>query len=77
MSSPLRRRVLRPPAQWPADPAAARRREKRQAQLAATRQALRRWLTKLRRAFNTVDKLQARIARLERELSHSVAGRAT
>jgi uncharacterized protein YllA (UPF0747 family) len=77
MSSLVRRRVLRPPNQPPTDPAAVRRREKRQSQLAADRQALRRWLTKLRRAFNTVDKLQARIARLERELSHSVAGRAT
>ena len=69
MSSSIRRRVLRSPPSPPADMALLRRRERQQARLVADRQALRRWLSKFRRAFNTVDKLQARIVRLERELS--------
>ncbi len=31
--------------------------------------SLRRWMTRLKRAFNTVDRLHTRIARLERQLA--------
>ena len=36
---------------------------------AAERVALARWMTRLRRAFNAVEKHQSRIGRLERRLS--------
>lgn len=67
----VRRRVLRPVT--PVAPAAqsrhlARTTRKRK-QLATERAALTRWMTKLRRAFHAVEKLQARIARLERQLA--------
>jgi hypothetical protein len=62
----VRRRVLRPPPFAP--PAVSRRQERRAAQLAADRTALRRWMTRLKRAFGTVERLWKRIARLEREL---------
>ncbi len=63
-----RRRILRP-MQPPTEPAdAVRRRAKHQAQLEADRQSLRRWMSKLKRAFTAVDRLQARMARLERQL---------
>lgn len=51
--SQVRRRVLRPVPEL----------------LVADRVALRRWMTSLKRAFNTVDRLSARIARLERHLA--------
>lgn len=66
----IRRRLLRdiPPA---VNSQATRRRERWQQQLAADRASLRRWMSRFKRAFTTVDRLQSRIARLERQLSQS------
>jgi hypothetical protein len=64
MNTP-RRRILRRPAASPA-PASAReqaRDERRRAELAKNRMALKRWLTRLKRATNTVAKLYAKISR--------------
>lgn len=47
-----------------------RRSQKLRLRLEADRKALVRWQTKLRRAFNTVAKLQKSIGRLERQLAH-------
>jgi hypothetical protein len=67
--SQVRRRVLRPVPETPSIARQSRRRERQQEQLEADRAALRRWMTRLKRAFNTVDRLHARIARLERHLT--------
>jgi len=65
-----RRRVLRPtPCAPPPDPRQAARAQRRRAQLAKDRTALRRWLTRLKRATNTVTDLLQRITRLEALLS--------
>lgn len=62
-----RRRVLRPPAAASAEELAlARRAAKAREQLTKERTSLKCWFTRLRRAFTTVDKLQQRIARLEK-----------
>lgn len=68
MTTP-RRRVLRPVAAPAADPVADRRRARLQEVLAKDRQALKRWMTKLRRSFNTVERIQAKIKRLEKRLA--------
>ncbi len=65
----IRRRVLRPAPEPIVDPSQSRRHDRQRQQLAADRQSLRRWMTRLKRAFNTVDRLHARIARLERQLA--------
>jgi hypothetical protein len=67
--SQVRRRVLRAVSESPSTARQSHRRERQQEQLEADRVALRRWMTKLKRAFNTVDRLSARIARLERHLA--------
>jgi len=60
-----RRRILRPHREaLPADPRQARLQKKRE-QLAKDRVALKRWLTRLKRAANTVADLNQRITRLE------------
>lgn len=64
-----RRRVLRPPAPTLTDARHQQRLVKAREQLTAERAALTRWMQKLRRAFHAVEKLQARIGRLERRLS--------
>lgn len=52
--STVRRRVLRPS---PTTPPHNRRQERQRAKLAADRVSLRRWMTRLKRAFNTVERL--------------------
>jgi len=64
--STVRRRVLRPTAPTPVP--VGRRQERQREKLAADRDSLRRWMTRLKRAFNTVEKLHRRIARLEKEV---------
>ena len=61
----IRRRVLRPPAAAVLDPRREVRMQRRREQLAKTRSALKRWLTRLKRATNTVTDLYQRIGRLE------------
>jgi hypothetical protein len=65
-----RRRVLRPPpAAAPTDPRREKRFQKRRAQLEKERQALARWMVRLKRAFRAVEKTQVRIGRLERDVA--------
>jgi hypothetical protein len=62
----LRRRILRPhPAVPPAEPRQQARLQKKREQLARDRVSLKRWLTRLKRAANTVADLHQRITRLE------------
>ena len=67
MTTP-RRRVLRA-TPVTADPRQLQRVERLHAQLTADREALSRWMRKLRRAFHEVEKLQARINRREKQLA--------
>ncbi len=69
MNSPPRRRLLRstPPEVLP-NPRQVARQQRRQDQLSKSRAALKRWLTRLKRATSTVVALHRRIARLETAL---------
>jgi hypothetical protein len=69
-----RRRVLRPA--HTATVADLRRQaaaERRRAKLAKEREALNRWMGRLRRAFHAVEAAQRRIGRLERAVSTNEA----
>ena len=67
-----RRRVLRLRSAEPAvDPRHTARAHRRRVQLAKDRTALRRWLTRLKRATNTVTELHQRITRVEAALAES------
>ena len=62
----LRRRILRPRREPPpADPPHQARLQKKREQLARNKSSLKRWLTRLKRAANTVSDLHQQIARLE------------
>jgi hypothetical protein len=68
--SRVRRRVLRSPqTTTPVDPRRHARLDKKRSQLISERAALSRWMSKLKRAFHTVEKLQAKIGRLERDIA--------
>jgi septal ring factor EnvC (AmiA/AmiB activator) len=70
MMSLPRRRLVRPAlAPPPAEPRDQRRILKLRSQLEHERAALARWQKRLRRAFTTVEKLQAKVARIERNIS--------
>ena len=62
------------PEPSPPNPAAQRRKRLKglRARLDAQRAALARWMTRLKRAFHSVEKLQARVARIEREINKLV-----
>lgn len=64
-----RRRVLRPTTTTAADLRQQAAAERRRAKLVKERQALHRWMGKLRRAFHAVEASQCRIVRLERGLA--------
>lgn len=66
-----RRRVLRPVPLTEAEPRRTRRRERQQRQLDADLRSVRRWTSRLRRAFHAVERLQSRIDRLKRQLGES------
>jgi|GEM_PF-2578654 hypothetical protein len=71
MTTP-RRRVLRRAKQQQeprSDPRAEARLQKQRMQLAKDRVALKRWLTRLKRATNTVTELHQRISKQESTLS--------
>ena len=73
--SRVRRRVLR--NQQPITATEARRLDriqKKREQLDKERVALGRWMTKLKRAFHTMEKLQGRIGRLERDIARHDRG---
>ena len=65
MTTP-RRRILRPHREAPpADPRQQARLQRKREQLSNDRVSLKRWLTRLKRAANTVADLHQRITRLE------------
>ena len=67
--SAVRRRVLRPPAAEPAvDPRSVARRTRQRARLAKEKAALKRWMTRLKRATNMVTALHQSVLRLEATL---------
>jgi septal ring factor EnvC (AmiA/AmiB activator) len=68
MSSP-RRSIIRASAAPNRDCQHPRQLQKLRARLEHERTALGRWQTRLRRAFNTVEKHQKAIARIERQLA--------
>ncbi|HEX4591792.1 MAG TPA: hypothetical protein VH120_17780 [Gemmataceae bacterium] len=69
MATP-RRRVVRPLA---VAAAALHQRQRRvqalRARLARDRTALSRWMSRLRRSFHTVERLQVRVSRADREIA--------
>jgi hypothetical protein len=70
MSTP-RRRIVRTTAV--VDVAAQQRQRRVQSlrgKLTQDRAALGRWMSRLRRAFHSVEKIQQRIARIDRQLAH-------
>jgi len=69
MSTP-RRRIVRPARQ--ANPTVQQRQRRAQrlrGRLVEDRTALARWMSRLKRAFHAVEKLQQRVARLDRQLA--------
>jgi hypothetical protein len=69
MSLP-RRRLVRPPAPAASPrPHTDARAQKLRARLEAERTALARWMSRLKRAFHTIEKVQQRITHLERQLA--------
>jgi prefoldin subunit 5 len=74
MTTP-RRRVLRSTraAATVVDPRQEQRLHRRRQQLQQERATLDRWMAKLKRAFHAVEKAQARINRLERQVPSSEA----
>ena len=66
MTTP-RRRLVRPTP--PSQPDNSQQGQKLRAKLENERRGLARWLSKLRRAFNAMDKHSSRIARLERKIT--------
>jgi hypothetical protein len=64
-----RRRILRQPSPPPEDHRQVARIRKLRERLVHERAALARWMTRLRRAFNAVQKIQRAIARIEKEMT--------
>lgn len=69
--SVVRRRLIRPSQNSAVRSSNSRLHERRLLQIAIDRQALKRWLSKLKRAFNTFERLHARILRLEKLINQS------
>ena len=68
MTSP-RRRLVRPPVHsTPTRSPQPQALQRARARLAQARNALARWMTRLKRAFHAVDKQQRAVARLERQI---------
>lgn len=64
-----RRRVLRPvPAVPEVDARRLSQLHRKRTQLEKERAALARWMSKLKRAFHSVERIQVRAARLERQI---------
>jgi hypothetical protein len=69
MSTP-RRRLVRPvPAVTPPAQQRQRRAQQLRGRLTRDRIALNRWMSRLKRAFHSMEKLQVRIVRIERQLT--------
>ena len=65
----VRRRIQRTRQPTVAEARQQARIQKKHEQLAKEQAALKRWTSKLKRAFHTVEKQQTRIARMERQLA--------
>jgi predicted nucleic acid-binding Zn-ribbon protein len=68
MATPRRQliRPMRPPDNLDLD----RQIQRLRSRLEAERRALARWFTRLKRAFNSVMKIQHRVARIEKQIAH-------
>jgi hypothetical protein len=69
MSMP-RRRIIRPAPEVVTAPDRSRQVQRLRERLDKERMALARWQTKLKRAFNAVEKSQKKVARLERNITN-------
>ena len=69
MSIP-RRRLIRPAPETIPTPKRLRQTQKLRERLEHERATLARWQTRLKRAFNSVEKSQRRITRFEKQLIH-------
>lgn len=69
MATATRRRVLRPAATPLADHRLQIQLQRKRSQLEKERATFNRWLRRVRRAFHAVEKQQAKIARIERQLA--------
>jgi len=65
-----RRRIIRPTTTAAPELQHQRQLERLRSRLQAERAALARWQTRLRRAFNTVEKHQKSVARIEKQITH-------
>ncbi len=72
MTTP-RRRVLRPIRPDVGVGARERKLAARRLRLATEKQSLDRWMSRLKRAFHSVEKQQVKVARLERAIEQLVA----
>jgi hypothetical protein len=70
MSTPRRRLVRTTAVANSATQQRHRRVQTLRSKLTEDRAALARWMSRLRRAFHTVEKIQLRIARIDRQLAH-------
>jgi len=69
MSAP-RRRIVRPaPVPDPTALQRQRRAQRLRTELARDRTSLARWVSRLKRAFHAMERLQARVAYLDRQLA--------
>lgn len=69
MSKPPRRRVLRPVRPNAEGPQHQQKLTAKREQLHKEQQTLGRWMSRLKRAFHTVEKQQRRVAHLERAIA--------
>ncbi len=69
MSVTPRRRIVRPTPSIVTRPQPDPRIQKLRARLEVERAALARWMTRLRRAFHSVERIQRRLVRLERQIA--------
>ncbi len=66
----VRRRLVRPATLPAADPLRQQKLQRLRGRLERERTTLARWQSKLKRAFNAVQRCQAKIGRIERQLTH-------
>lgn len=70
MSATPRRRIIRPANPQANSQHHDRQNQKLRARLEQERTALNRWMARLRRAFHSVEKIQRRVVRLERQIAN-------
>jgi hypothetical protein len=73
MSTPRRRIVRAPVARPPVDPRHHQRLQNLRSRLEQERVALGRWMSRLKRAFHAVERIQRTVARMERQLGQPEA----